>query len=123
MTKPALDSVLLHFFLARTRHIFLSLSLLLFCHCSRKIYPIVPLLFSTQLLRFNALTMFLNKEKKCKLKHLGKKLHLSPPYDTNKIKVYEQRNSPAFQKALLSTISCISCFNWCNGYILYCRNL
>ena len=117
MTKPALDSVLLHFFLARTRHIFLSLSLLLFCHCSRKIYPIVPLLFSTQLLRFNALTMFLNKEKKCKLKHL------SPPYDTNKIKVCEQRNSSAFQEALLSTISCISCFEWCNGYILYCRNL
>ena len=123
MTKPALDSVLLHFFLTRTRYIFLSLSLLLFCHCSRKIYPIVLLLFSTQLLRFNALTMFLNKEKKCKLKQLGKKLHLSPPYDTNKIKVCEQRNSPAFQEALLYTISCISCFKWCNGYKLYCRNL
>ena len=57
---------------------------------------------------FLAVLMCSYRKKKCRLKHLGNKLHLPPVHDTSKIKDYEQRNSPAFQEVLLFTISCIS---------------
>ena len=41
----------------------LRLSSLLFCHCSRTIHLVVPLLYSSQLLRISALNVFLQKEK------------------------------------------------------------
>ena len=113
MTKPALDSLLYHFCLVKTRNILLRLSSFL----DPTVDPIVPLLFSIQLLRLSALN-FSYRKKKCRLKHLGKKLHLPSLHDTSKIKDYEQRNSTAFQEVLLSTISCGTCFNWCNACIL-----
>ena len=41
----------------------LRLNSLLFCHCSRTIHLVVPLLYSSQLLRISALNVFLQKEK------------------------------------------------------------
>ena len=117
MTNPVLDLLLLHFCLVRTRYFLLRLSPLLFCHYSKTIDPIVSLLISAQLLKLSALNVLLQKEKRCRLKHFGKKLHLPPSHDTSKFKDNEQRNSPAFEEVLLSTISSVSCFNWWNVYI------
>ena len=114
--KSALDSMLLRFCFVRVRYIFLRLNLFLFFHCSRAINSIVPLLFSAQMLRLIVLNVFLHKIK-CRKKHFGKKLHTPLLYDTFKVKNYEQKNSPDFQEVLLSTISCASCFSWCNTYI------
>ena len=63
ITKPALVSLLLQFCLVRTRYIMLRLSSLLFCHCSRTIDPIVPLLFSSQLFGLSVFCVFWQKEK------------------------------------------------------------
>ena len=62
MTKPTLDSLLLHFCLVRTKNILRRLISLLFFHCSRTIDPIAPLLLSTLLLRLSVLNVVLQKK-------------------------------------------------------------
>ena len=74
MAKPALDSLLLEFRLVSSL-VFLRVSPLLFCRCSK---AAVLLLFPTEMLRLNVLNVF-----------LGRKLHLPALHDTNKIKDYK----------------------------------
>ena len=75
MAKPALDSLLLEFRLVRTKYIFLRVSPLLFCRCSK---AALLRLFPTEMLRLSILNVF-----------LGRKLHLPALHDTNKIKDYK----------------------------------
>ena len=110
MTKPALDSLLLHFCLVRTRYFLHTLSLFLFCHCSRTIDTIFTQLFLKQLLRIIALNVFLHKEKSVGWNTLvGIYIfHLLMMQAT--LKTMNKETQQLFKK-LCCLPYCVSCFN------------
>ena len=113
---PALNSLLLHFCLVRVRYIFLRLSLFLFCHCSRTLDSIVPLLLSAQMLRLSLLNVFLHKEKNVGWNTLARNYILHLCMTQAKSKTMNKKLT-RFPRSSVTYLSCASCFSWCNAYI------